>query len=177
MSRERLELRAVRLEDEKSFRAAVDEFKKHSPEFGFAFDFDDSAEFSEYVQLRDGWAQGVGVPSGFVPNTFLVGVVDGVVVGRLSIRHYLNERIERVGGHIGYGVTPSRRRQGYATEMLRQALPICRSLGIERALVTCDDSNVGSQKVVETCGGVLEGTIPCPETGVQKRRYWISIPR
>src|SRR5476651_2395267 len=93
MGRDRLELRAVRLEDEKSFRAAVDEFKKDSPDWGFAFDFDDSAEFSEYVQRRDGWSQGVGVPSGFVPNTFLVGVVDGLVVGRLSIRHYLNERI------------------------------------------------------------------------------------
>src|ERR1700690_1058463 len=70
MGCDRLELRAVRLEDEKSFRAAVDEFKKDSPNWGFAFDFDDSAEFSEYVQQRDGWSQGVGVPGGFVPNTF-----------------------------------------------------------------------------------------------------------
>ena len=175
MSGNRLELRALRIEDERSFRAAVDEFEKYSPEFVFAFDFVHSAEFSEYVVRRDGWSQGVGVPTGFVPNTFLVGVVDGVVVGRLSIRHYLNERIDRVGGHIGYGVIPSRRRQGFATEMLRQALPICRALGIERALLTCDESNVGSQKVVESCGGVLEGKIPCPETGVEKRRYWITI--
>jgi len=35
----------------------------------------------------------------------------------------------------------------------------------------------GSQKVVESCGGVLEGTVPDAESGVQKRRYWISVAR
>lgn len=61
-------------------------------------------------------------------NTFLVGVVEHEIVGRLSLRHYLNDFLARIGGHIGYGVTPAHRKKGYATEMLKQALPICSSL-------------------------------------------------
>jgi hypothetical protein len=40
-------------------------------------------------------------------------------------------------------------------------------------LITCDEHNVGSQKVVEACGGIFEGIIDCPELGVRKKRYWI----
>jgi predicted acetyltransferase len=125
------------------------------------------------VKQLEGHSRGIGVPAGFVPNTFFVGVVAGVVVGRLSLRHSLNDFLAKVGGHIGYGVIPSQRRRGYATEMLRQAIPICASLGITRALITCDEHNVGSRKVVESCGGVFEGLIDCPESGVPKRRYWL----
>jgi len=58
--------------------------------------------------------------------------------------------------------------------MLRQALPICATLGIRRALVTCDADNIGSRRVIEKCSGCLEGLTDCPDLEVQKRRYWIS---
>jgi predicted acetyltransferase len=173
MSTERLELRMLRTEDEWSFRKAIKEFGRETPSWQFAFGFDESVAFSNYVKQLEGHSRGVGVPESFVPNTFFVGVVDGVVVGRLSLRHSLNDSLARVGGHIGYGVVPSQRRRGYATEMLRQAIPICAALGIGRALITCDEHNIGSCKVVEACGGIFEGIIDCPESGVPKRRYWL----
>jgi predicted acetyltransferase len=49
---------------------------------------------------------------------------------------------------------------------------VARSLGVERALVTCDDANVGSATVIERCGGVLDGVVTA-SGGNRIRRYWI----
>ena len=174
MKRPEIELRPLRIEDERSFMEARDEFRREQPPWDFALGFEDSMGYPEYVRRLECWARGQELPPGFVPASFYVGVVAGVVVGRVSLRHRLNEFLATIGGHIGYGVRPSQRRRGYATEMLRQAIPICAALGIHRALVTCDVDNVGSMKVIERCGGILEGLVRDPDRGIQKRRYWLQ---
>ncbi len=130
--------------------------------------------WAEYVERRNDWALGKNVPPGFVPATFLIAVVEGAVVGRSSIRHELNEFLATVGGHIGYAVLPHYRRRGYATEILRQSLIVARSLGIDRVLVTCDQDNRASARVIEKCGGRFEGFVEDESSGVHKRRYWIG---
>lgn len=111
-------------------------------------------------------------PQGWVPSS-LFWVVDDAepewVLGSLSLRHELNDHLFEEGGHIGYGVRPSGRGRGVATAALRESLPVARGLGVERALVTCDDDNLASACVIERCGGVLEDV-----RGV-KRRYWIDL--
>ncbi|WP_225752743.1 GNAT family N-acetyltransferase [Actinotalea sp. Marseille-Q4924] len=115
---------------------------------------------------------GVDLAPGRVPATFLVLVVDGVVAGRVSVRHRLNDHLLQVGGHIGYAVRPAYRRRGYATLMLHHGLGLLASRGVERALVTCDDDNVASAAVIERAGGVLED-VRALASGPAKRRYWI----
>ena len=106
-------------------------------------------------------------PQAHVPCTTLWWVDGDDYLGRIAIRHRLTAFLLEVGGHIGYDVRPTRRREGHATEMLRQSLPWARDLGIGPALVTCDDDNVGSIRVIENAGGALEDV-----RGI-KRRYWV----
>jgi predicted acetyltransferase len=167
-------LRHLYSEDEPSFKKAIEEFNSEIPPWEFAFHFDSTADFAEYIQRLENWSHGLELPEKFVPNSYFVGVVDGKIVGRLSIRHCLNEFLRNIGGHIGYGVIPTQRKRGYATEMLRQALLKCAEIGLQSVLVTCDVDNIGSRRVIENCGGVFDGVTNSPELEVQKRRYWIN---
>ncbi|HEY9292410.1 MAG TPA: GNAT family N-acetyltransferase [Microlunatus sp.] len=98
------------------------------------------------------------------------------VVGFIALRHRLNDFLADVGGHIGYSVRPSRRRQGIASTALRLTLDRARQIGLERVLITCDDSNVGSFRTIEGCGGVLQDVRDRPEHGYGLvRRYWIEL--
>lgn len=90
------------------------------------------------------------------------------VVGFLAIRHRLNDHLLTEGGHIGYSVRASRRRQGHAKRALALALERAAELGIDRALVTCHDDNLASIGTIESQGGVLE------DVRDGKRRYWIA---
>jgi len=134
--------------------------------------FDETSSWEEYLQRLASLQNGENVPASWVPSTFLVAEVDGQIVGRVSIRHQLNEYLETRGGHIGYGVRPAFRGRGHATEILKRALEIARDLDVNRVLVTCDDANVASARVIERAGGILENII---EEGDEKiRRYWVE---
>jgi predicted acetyltransferase len=109
-------------------------------------------------------------PAGWVTGTYLWMVDDDTVVGRISLRHSLNPWLLEVGGHIGYAVRPTARRRGYATEALRLMMAVAGEHGIDPALVTCDDDNVGSRKVIEANGGVLE------DVRNGKMRFWVPVP-
>jgi predicted acetyltransferase len=167
-------VRELQVGDREALLSAVEEFRQSDPDWVFAFHFDPEGDFETYVARLSGWPRGLALPEGFAPNTFLVGVVGDKIVGRLSLRHELNDSLRRIGGHVGYGVVASERRKGYATEMLRQSLRHARRLGLGRLLVTCDDDNLGSRRTIEKCGGVPDDVVP-NEPGAGKRRYWIAL--
>ena len=110
-----------------------------------------------------------------VPETFLFAFVGPRIVGRVSIKHSLNDFLEGFGGHIGYVVVPAFRRRGYATSMLRLATQLARQrLGLTRILLTCRDDNVGSIRAIERNGGILENVVTDRDGISPLRRYWIT---
>ena len=90
-------------------------------------------------------------------------------LGRVSLRHELTEMLLEWGGHIGYVVRPSARRQGCATAALTGMLEVCRQRGIDPVLVTCDVDNTGSRRTIEGAGGRYE------DTRLGKLRFWIDL--
>lgn len=128
----------------------------------------DARAFADYTAgLRADALEETPRPRGWVPCTTLWYVEGTAYLGRLAIRHRLTPWLLERGGHIGYDVRPSARRNGYATNMLRDALPIAKGLGIDDVLVTCDVDNAASRRVIEKNGGRLED-----ERG-GKLRFWI----
>jgi len=111
--------------------------------------------FDDLLLEVDNECKGIGLAEGWVPCTVMYGVVDGSIVGRLSIRHKLTDALQIFGGHIGYATAPKHRHKGYASSMLKQALPMCVELGIKEALLTIDKLNYASIMVVKKCGGIL----------------------
>lgn len=128
-------------------------------------------DFALFVanKLADAYP-GVGVA-----KTHRWAVAEGHFVGRISIHHELSDALRVVGGHIGYDTVPSFRGRGVATEMLRLALPLARALGLTEVLLTCDDTNAASIRVIERNGGSLFETKALGPSGRLKRYYWLTL--
>jgi predicted acetyltransferase len=106
-------------------------------------------------------------PAGWVPSTHLWLIDGDDYLGRLQIRHRLNEYLREQGGHVGYYVVPTHRGRGHASAMFAASLAVAFAVGIDCALVTCDSDNVASRRVIERHGGLLQD-----ERG-GKLRFWV----
>jgi len=115
------------------------------------------------------------VAPGKVGDTTLWLVDGDAYLGRISIRHALNDALRVLGGHIGYDVRPSRRGQGLGGQMLALALPQAAALGIDPAMLTCDAANTASWRMIERCGGTRECEFM--HEGVPRYRYWLPTGR
>ena len=116
-------------------------------------------------------------PEGWVPCSqyICVRAHDKRIVGMIQVRHVFNEYLEKYGGHIGYSVRPSERGKGYAKWMLRSVLPYCRELGLKKLLITCDEDNSASARVIVDNGGEYESTVLEPDDQIRLERYWIFL--
>lgn len=117
-------------------------------------------------------------PEGVSPSTQFICIrqSDNKIVGMIGVRHKPIGPLSTWGGHIGYSVSPSERRKGYATWMLHTVLPYCKKdLGLDKVLLTAGDENVGSVKAILANGGVLESHVMSPKHHVMVGRYWIDI--
>jgi predicted acetyltransferase len=99
-------------------------------------------------------AHGHILPS--VPATVFWLIDQGEFIGAVNIRARIDTHVlAHFGGHLGYGVRPSRQRRGYATRQLALALEICRGMGIGIVRVSCAEDNIGSRRAIEANGGVF----------------------
>ena len=168
-----IEIRTLRAEDEQTLLDAQADLAHD--DFPFAFNLDENPDFASYVTHLEGLRVSRGVAEGWVPATFLVAVDEGEIVGRVSVRHELNDYLAEYGGHLGYAVKSTHRRRGIATALLAAGLDELARLGVARALVTCDHDNRASVTIIERAGGQFERVAEGDPDGVAKRRYWIDV--
>lgn len=130
--------------------------------------------FETMLAILHNHERGVGIKPLWMQSSTYWLIDDEQVIGVVNIRHELVDYLYNEGGHIVYGIRPSQRQKGYATEILRLALQQARELGLMRVLLTCEADNIGSRKAIEYNGGVpIEDYIT--EDGRYIKRYWISL--
>ena len=167
-------LRPLNTNDEKAFFEGFKLFSDMNDWYSFVWK--EGMSYEDHLKILDDQFHERNLAPHLVPASMLYAFLDGVIVGRASIRHRLNESLRLTGGHIGYAVATSYRRRGIATEILRQSLQHCREvLRMGKVLVTCDDDNIGSFKTIEKNNGILENCILPEGSNVAKRRYWIKL--
>ena len=123
------------------------------------------------------WLKSIGkTPPGEIAQTTFLSYDGEKLVGAVAVRHGLSEQSARRAGHIGYSVRPSQRRRGYGKAQLRLALDECARLGIERALITCAETNIASAATIAAFGGV-EDASSVDDDGTVLRRFWVDTGR
>lgn len=135
----------------------------------FAERFDDI--LSEIAAAKDP----ATAPAGVLPYEDLWLMDDESWIGLLTLRLQLNEQFLHTGGHIGYVIRPSKRRCGYGTALLHLGLDHAHERGLEKVLLTCNETNSGSRKIIEANGGRLENAVVVTGQEGKQLRYWIDL--
>ncbi len=135
----------------------------------------DPLDFQGMIQFLLDSEKGKNLPENWVPDsTFWLINENNKVIGAVNIRHRLTDTLFNCGGHIGYGIRPSERRKGYATQLLSLSLVKAKELGIDKVLVVCDKSNIGSARTILNNGGVQDMDY-IEEDGNIVKRFWIEL--
>ncbi|MBC8081355.1 MAG: GNAT family N-acetyltransferase [Gorillibacterium sp.] len=134
----------------------------------------DTESYDEYLDRTNQVSKGINL-NGMVPadTFFLVKAGEKRILGAINIRYELNPYLFNYGGNIGYGIRPTERKKGYATEMLKLALEHCREKGMDKVLITCNKNNIASANTMIKNGGRLENEVWDNDQFVQ--RYWIEL--
>lgn len=132
--------------------------------------------FLSFLAVLEDYRLGRNLPAGRVASRAFFAFDGGAIVGRINFRPELTEAMLTDGGHVGYEVRRSRRRQGWGRRILARLLSDGHARGLDRVLLTCDADNRGSQGVILANGGVWEGEGPAGPDGRIMRRYWVPVP-
>ncbi len=159
-------------EYEKSWKDALAEFQAEGRK-GFWNWEKEPTDLDEYIKITRNNEIGKNLLEGWVPATTYWLIDKGEFVGHTNIRHELNDYLAKVGGNIGYYIRPPAREKGYGTKILELALVKAKELGLEKVLVTCDESNIASKKIIEKNKGEFQDKVS--SEGEAKLRYWIEL--
>ncbi|UCE36714.1 MAG: GNAT family N-acetyltransferase [Thermoplasmata archaeon] len=170
----KLKLIEPSIDYQKEYTQFLEDFKSTKEKLvPFILEYDTS-KFPGFIQKLKDSSMGIGLPEGWIPHTtFWLVDPNKNVIGVVNIRHKINDKLERIGGHIGFSIAPSYRRKGYGKIILKLALDKVSKFGLKQVLLTCDKENIGSVKVIKYNNGVLDSEDIVD--GMRIQRYWIKI--
>ena len=158
-----------------SYQEAYEEFVRRGVS---TYAFTDPASYDVLAKF-DRYRKALDLPPGRVGEDkfWLVDEEKAYFIGEIALRHRLNEALRQRGGHIGYAVRYGEWNRGYGTRMLALALEKAKERQISPVLITCNDDNLASARVMEKNGFRLADKVSVSIDGkpVLTRRYWKTI--
>lgn len=125
-------------------------------------------KFKEYLKTNLDHSKGINLPEDYVPQTIYWAYDQERPVGMAKLRHYLNDKLKKEGGHASYAVRESERKKGYGKVILKELIKKAKAQGLKEILLTCEDDNTASRKIIEANGGKLDKIID------DECLYWIK---
>lgn len=176
-----LYIRKPKLNDYDQFKSLLFEYKKESEENVFLNGFiplsfvvsEDFTAFLDYCEKLEN-----GLVKDRVKATYFFSFrkSDNKLVGVINVRHVLNSNLRNFGGHIGYSIRASERNKGYAKQQLKLCLEFCKNeLFLEKVLITANEKNLPSIKVILSFNPVEDQKYVNSETEEVFRRFWINL--
>lgn len=168
-----LEIREIKISDIEKLNLYKEKFLRTASYIDGASGLSNS-DTKDWVENLELYKSKDTVPNNFVPAHTFIAIKDNKIVGIINARHELNEYLANFGGHIGYSVSPSERKKGYAKQMVLFALDFYKNeLNKDKVLLTCDKENIASKKTIIACGGILENCVKEDDSFTE--RYWINL--
>ena len=100
---------------------------------------------------------------------------DNRIVGTINVRWNLTPELLQFGGHIGYGIRPTERQKGYNKINLYLGLIEAKKIGLDKVMLDCSTTNLGSDKTIKALGGILERCEIDPWDNELTNVYWIDV--
>lgn len=116
----------------------------------------DITSFKKWLENRTNISKGIDLPEGRVPETIYWIMKDDNIVGIGRLRHYLNEKLLQHGGNIGYGISTLYRGMGIGKKALSLLIEESKKYDLDKVLLTVDEGNMASRKIIESNFGVLD---------------------
>jgi predicted acetyltransferase len=119
-------------------------------------------------------ALGLDLPEDHVPHIRFWLVQGDEFLGRVSLRSPLTPPQYLRGGNIGFEVAPKHRRMGFGHLLLSEGLQesLCRQ--IISPLVTCDELNTASRRIIEKAGGQFDASLANTQYPTE-RHFWFNL--
>ena len=148
-----MKIEKISLKHKEAILEMCKEYNLNNEDYNGAFFIKNIIDYEEKIKELDNASNGILENPSFVLYTCYVFIVSDKIVGVGSIRHHLNEYLEKFGGHIGYSIRPTERKKGYGSKSLELLINQAKEMNIEKILITCNINNIGSKKVIENNNG------------------------
>lgn len=164
--------------NEKYLKSYIEAYDEYNDNHITTYAFDDARSYDIFEKYHT-YKSGRNLPPDRVGANYywLVDDERHYFIGEISIRHELTDALLLYGGHIGYGIRYSEWNKSYGSLMLKLALEKAKKMGIKKVLLTCDDDNLASAKIMEKNDMELQDKVENTVDGqkIITRRYWKTL--